>query len=128
MMELNTQKMEDFEGRYKYLVAFVGLAFFLIFIRLWSLHVIKGSELRQLSENNRIRLLENPADRGMFRALADLPRRIVISRQEIRRTAYYLAVRILDLHRNMSATPSQVACVLNSDLRNESLPGPVQCI
>lgn len=66
MMELNTQKMEDFEGRYKYLVVFVGLAFFLIFIRLWSLHVIQGSELRHLSENNRIRLLENPADRGML--------------------------------------------------------------
>ncbi|HYA92973.1 MAG TPA: penicillin-binding protein 2 [Thermodesulfobacteriota bacterium] len=66
MMELNTQKMEDFKGRYKYFVAFVGLAFFLIFIRLWSLHVIKGSELRQLSENNRIRLLENSADRGML--------------------------------------------------------------
>ncbi len=66
MMELNTQKMEDFKGRYKYFVVFVGLAFFLIFIRLWSLHVIKGSELRQLSENNRIRLLENSADRGML--------------------------------------------------------------
>jgi penicillin-binding protein 2 len=66
MMELNTQKMEDFKGRYKYLVVFVGFAFFLIFIRLWSLHVIQGSELRHLSENNRIRLLENPADRGML--------------------------------------------------------------
>jgi len=66
MMELNTQKMEDFKGRHKYFVVFVGLAFFLIFIRLWSLHVIKGSELRHLSENNRIRLLENSADRGML--------------------------------------------------------------
>jgi penicillin-binding protein 2 len=66
MMELNTQKMEDFKGKHKYLVVFVGLAFFLIFIRLWSLHVIQGSELRHLSENNRIRLLENPADRGML--------------------------------------------------------------
>lgn len=66
MMELNTQKMEDFQGRYKYLVAFVALAFLLIFIQLWSLHVLKGSELRHLSENNRIRLLENPADRGML--------------------------------------------------------------
>ena len=66
MMELNTQRMEDFKGRYKYLVVFVGLAFFLIFIRLWSLQVIKGSELRRLSENNCIRLRENPADRGML--------------------------------------------------------------
>jgi len=65
-MELNTQKMEDFQGRYKYLVIFVGLAFLLIFIRLWSLQVIKGSDLRHLSENNCIRLRENPADRGML--------------------------------------------------------------
>ena len=42
MMELNTQRMEDFKGIYKYLVVFVGLAFLLIFIRLWSLQVIKG--------------------------------------------------------------------------------------
>ena len=66
MMELNTQKMEDFQGRYRYLVVFVGLAFLLIFVRLWSLQVIKGSELRHLSENNCIRLIENPADRGML--------------------------------------------------------------
>jgi len=66
MMELNTQKMEDFKGRYKYLVVFVGLAFLLIFIRLWSLQVIKGSELQRLSENNCIRLRENPADRGVL--------------------------------------------------------------
>src|SRR4030067_3109085 len=66
MMELNTQRMEDFKGIYKYLVVFVGLAFFLIFIRLWSLQVIKGSDLRRLSENNCIRLRENPADRGML--------------------------------------------------------------
>ena len=66
MMELNTQKMEDFKGRYKYLVVFISLAFLLIFIRLWSLQVIKGSELRRLSENNCIRLRENPADRGML--------------------------------------------------------------
>jgi penicillin-binding protein 2 len=58
--------MEDFKGIYKYLVVFVCLAFFLIFVRLWSLQVIKGSELRRLSENNCIRLRENPADRGML--------------------------------------------------------------
>jgi penicillin-binding protein 2 len=66
MVELNTQRMEDFEGIYRYLMVFVGLAFFLIFIRLWSLQVFKGSELRRLSENNCIRLLESPADRGML--------------------------------------------------------------
>ncbi len=66
MMELNTQRMEDFKGIFRYLVVFVGLAFLLLFIRLWSLQVIKGSDLRRLSENNCIRLRENPADRGML--------------------------------------------------------------
>ena len=66
MMELNTQRMEDFQGRYKYFIAFVGVAFFLIFISLWYLQVIRGSEFKRLSENNRIRILENPADRGML--------------------------------------------------------------
>ena len=66
MMELNTQRMEEFKGRYKYLVAFVGAAFLLLFIRLWHLQVIRGNEFMRLSENNRIRILENPADRGML--------------------------------------------------------------
>ncbi len=65
-MELNTQRMEDFQGRYKYFIAFVAIAFFLIFLHLWYLQVIKGSEFRRLSENNRIRIRENPADRGML--------------------------------------------------------------
>src|SRR3990170_3531673 len=66
MMELNTQRMEEFKRRYKYFVAFSGIAFFLIFITLWYLQVIKGSEFRRLSENNRIRIRENPADRGIL--------------------------------------------------------------
>ncbi|MGD0916042.1 MAG: penicillin-binding protein 2 [Thermodesulfobacteriota bacterium] len=66
MMELNTQRMEEFKGRYKYFVTFIGLSFFLIIIGLWYLQVIKGGEFRRLSENNRIRILENPADRGML--------------------------------------------------------------
>lgn len=66
MMELNAQKMEDLRGKYKFLVVFVCLAFLFLFIRLWFLQVIKGSELRRMSENNCIRLRENPADRGMI--------------------------------------------------------------
>jgi penicillin-binding protein 2 len=66
MMELNTQRMEDFKGRYKYFVVFVGMAFFLILIYLWYLQVIKGSDLRRLSINNCIRIRENPASRGMI--------------------------------------------------------------
>jgi penicillin-binding protein 2 len=75
-VELNSQKMEDFKGRYKYFLIVLGAAFLLIAARLWHLQVIKGSDLRRLSENNRIRLRETPADRGMLldregRVLAD---------------------------------------------------------
>jgi len=66
MMELNTQRMEEFKEKYRCLVAFAAIAFLLIFIRLWHLQVIKGNEFQRLSENNRIRILENPADRGML--------------------------------------------------------------
>jgi penicillin-binding protein 2 len=66
MMELNTQRMEDFQERYRYFQYFVGAAFLLLFVYLWYLQVIKGSDLRQLSENNRIRIREVVADRGML--------------------------------------------------------------
>ncbi len=66
MTELNTQKMEELKGRHKYFLAFLIIAFLVLFVRLWDLQVIKGNELRRLSENNRIRIRENPADRGML--------------------------------------------------------------
>jgi penicillin-binding protein 2 len=66
MVELNTQKMEEFKGRRIYFLVALGLAFLLIVIRLWQLEVIQGNEFRRLSENNRIRLREDPADRGML--------------------------------------------------------------
>ncbi len=65
-MELNTQRMEEFKGKYIYFIVFSAVAFSLIFVYLWYLQVIKGSEYRRLSENNRIRIRENPADRGMI--------------------------------------------------------------
>lgn len=65
-MELNTQRMEDFKEKYRYLTLFAGMAFLLLFVYLWYLQVIKGSDLRQLSENNRIRIREMVADRGML--------------------------------------------------------------
>jgi penicillin-binding protein 2 len=76
MMELNTQRMEDFKDRYRYFFAFAVLAFFVIIIYLWYLQVIKGSEYRWMSKNNCIRIRENPAARGMIldrkgRLLAD---------------------------------------------------------
>ncbi len=66
MMELNTQRMEDFKERFRYLTFFVAGAFLLLLVYLWYLQVIRGADLRQLSENNRIRIREMVADRGML--------------------------------------------------------------
>lgn len=66
MIELNTQRMEEFRRRVRYLRFIVTGTFLLIFIYLWYLQVIRGSEFRQLSENNRIRIREVVADRGML--------------------------------------------------------------
>jgi penicillin-binding protein 2 len=66
MMELNTQRMEEFRGRYRYFVAFSTIAFSVILISLWYFQVIKGSDFRQMSTNNCIRIRENPAARGMI--------------------------------------------------------------
>lgn len=66
MVELNTQKMEDFKVRFRYLKIFVGGTFLILLIYLWYLQVIKGPDFRQLSENNRIRIRSMAADRGML--------------------------------------------------------------
>ncbi|MGQ9647791.1 MAG: penicillin-binding protein 2 [Thermodesulfobacteriota bacterium] len=66
MMELNTQRMEDFRGRYRHFVAFGAIAFSVIVVSLWYLQVIKGSDFQQMSTNNCIRIRENPAARGMI--------------------------------------------------------------
>ncbi len=66
MMELNTQRMEALRGRYRYFVAFSAMAFSVILLSLWYLQVIKGSDFRQMSTNNCIRIREDPAARGMI--------------------------------------------------------------
>ena len=66
MVELNAQKLEDFKGRYKFFLTILVLAFVILVIRLWQLEVVRGTELLRLSENNRIRLRETRAERGML--------------------------------------------------------------
>lgn len=66
MIELNTQNMDELKKRYIYFVLAVIVAFLVVLCQLWNLQVIKGSEYRRLSENNRIRIKEKPAVRGML--------------------------------------------------------------
>ena len=66
MVEFDSQKMEDLKGRYKYYLIVIGGAFLLLSIHLWYLQTIRGSEFRRISENNCIRIREQPADRGLL--------------------------------------------------------------
>jgi penicillin-binding protein 2 len=66
MVEFDSQKMEDLKGRYKYYLIVLGVAFLLLSIHLWYLQTIRGSEFRRISENNCIRIREQPADRGLL--------------------------------------------------------------
>lgn len=51
----------------KYIVTGVVLtAFSILFLRLWFLQVFKGEEFKELSENNRIRLVRTMAPRGVI--------------------------------------------------------------
>ncbi len=75
-MDIRRREPEEFRPRHKYFFFTVVAIFFIIFVRLWYLQVIKEHELQLLSENNRIRLRKIPAVRGIImdrsgRVLAD---------------------------------------------------------
>jgi len=75
-MDLKKREPGELRARQRYFV-FVAIGVFLILLtRLWYLQVVKEQECRLLSENNRIRLRNIPAVRGMIldrngRVLAD---------------------------------------------------------
>ncbi|MCJ7662833.1 MAG: penicillin-binding protein 2 [Desulfobacterales bacterium] len=65
-MDIRRQEPEEFKPRQRYFISAVLCVFLIFFGRLLYLQAIKGHELRFLSENNRIRLIKNPAPRGMI--------------------------------------------------------------
>jgi penicillin-binding protein 2 len=65
-MDIRRQEPEEFRPRHRYFISAVILVFLIFFGKLLYLQVVKGHELRFLSENNRIRLIKNTAERGMI--------------------------------------------------------------
>lgn len=59
-------KQSEIAKIFAYVNIVIVIAFALIFSRLWYLQLIKGNEFRNLSENNRIRIQEVPAPRGIL--------------------------------------------------------------
>jgi penicillin-binding protein 2 len=65
-MDIRRREPEAFRPGHQYFAVAVAIVFLIFFVRLLYLQVIKGHELRFLSENNRIRLIKAPAPRGMI--------------------------------------------------------------
>lgn len=63
---LNTADTEWYKQRVIISMLFVAAAFMVLFVRLFYLQVIKGDELRRLSENNCIRLQSTDSPRGLI--------------------------------------------------------------
>ncbi|HET58533.1 MAG TPA: hypothetical protein ENN35_08855, partial [Deltaproteobacteria bacterium] len=63
--KLNKQEPSDFRNRFVVAGCIVFFAFFLLVGRVWYLQVLKGGELRERSENNRIRVQEIKPLRGL---------------------------------------------------------------
>ena len=67
-MNLKLDKNEQPEAKrvFTFVNIAMAVAFALIFVRLWHLQIIKGDDFRNLSENNRIRIQDIPAPRGIL--------------------------------------------------------------
>ena len=67
-MNLKLDKSEQPEAKrvFTFVNIAMAVAFALIFVRLWHLQIIKGDDFRNLSENNRIRIQDIPAPRGIL--------------------------------------------------------------
>jgi penicillin-binding protein 2 len=68
----------QFKSKFKIVFAVVSIALLLIVMRLWYLQVIKGSELRQRSENNSVRLRKIKPMRGL---IMDAGRQVLVDNQ-----------------------------------------------
>lgn len=60
------EETKDYLFKYKYLYKIIIIVAVIFLMRLWYLQIFKGRELRQFSENNRIKQEKLPAPRGMI--------------------------------------------------------------
>jgi len=65
-LKLDKNGTHEFSSIFTYVNIVIIVAFSLIFSRLWYLQIIKGDYFRNLSENNRIRIQDVPAPRGIL--------------------------------------------------------------
>ena len=62
----NPDEAKEFQSRYRSLTVFIILTFIIFILRLLWLQIFQGNELRQFSENNRIKQNKISAPRGLI--------------------------------------------------------------
>ncbi|MGB3942389.1 MAG: penicillin-binding protein 2 [Candidatus Manganitrophaceae bacterium] len=60
------EETRDLQGRIYRLLILIGIALFSLLFRAWYLQIIQGKYYLELSENNRIRVIETPPPRGLI--------------------------------------------------------------
>lgn len=74
MLETNKKsETEDIQRRLPYLIYIIGICTALIILKLWFLQVIKGNYYKELSENNRLRIVKISPPRGIIYDREGLP-------------------------------------------------------
>ncbi|MEW6409871.1 MAG: penicillin-binding protein 2 [Nitrospirota bacterium] len=66
MIDVNRDNREDIIKRIKYLSIIVAVFFLIFTIRIWHLQILKGKHYRNLSENNRVRVIKTIPPRGIL--------------------------------------------------------------
>ncbi|MCC6277184.1 MAG: penicillin-binding protein 2 [Oligoflexia bacterium] len=62
----NSEDVKEYSDRFRFFYVAVGIAFAILFLRLWYLQIIRGTELRRFSEQNQLKEEKIPAPRGML--------------------------------------------------------------
>lgn len=66
LLSLFTNEPTDLLKRFFWATMIILVAFFALVARFWYLQIAKGEHFRQLSENNRVRVLDVPPSRGII--------------------------------------------------------------
>jgi penicillin-binding protein 2 len=54
------------EKRILYATYFIVFVFAVFFLKLWDLQILRGKEFAEIAEQNRLRIVEIPAPRGLI--------------------------------------------------------------
>ena len=60
------EEIREYQGRYLYLKLIVGIAFLILFARIWYLQILNGAKFYTYSKDNSLKQEKIPASRGMI--------------------------------------------------------------